>query len=184
MRHPNLLHNENALLLIIDVQERFRDHIHDFEGMVENIGKLIEASKILNLPVVITEQYPKGLGKSVPEIRQKLGPNQQFEKTEFSSCQNQDVMDALQKSGRHQIIVCGIEAHVCVNQTVHDLLASNYQVHVVVDAVSSRFFADKELGLAKMYAAGALPSCVEMALLELVADSAAQTFKPVQTLIK
>ena len=172
------------MILIIDVQERFRDHIHDFKGMVENICKLIDASKILSLPVVITEQYPKGLGKSVSEILEKIGPNQQFEKTEFSSCQNQDVMETLQKFGRRQIIVCGIETHVCVNQTVHDLLANQYQVHVVVDAVSSRSLANKELGLTKMYAAGALPSCVEMALLELVADSAAPTFKPVQNLIK
>ena len=184
MRHPNLLQNENSLLLIVDVQERFRDHIHDFKGMVDNIGKLVEASKILNLPVLITEQYPKGLGKTVSEIEEKLGAHQQFEKTEFSSCQNRAVMDALQRAGRRQIIVCGIETHVCVNQTVHDLLASHYQVHVVADAVSSRFVANKELGLAKMYAAGALPACVEMALLELVNDAAAQTFKPVQNLIK
>ncbi len=184
MRHNHLLQNENSLLFIIDVQERFRHHIFDFKSMVDSIVKLVEASKILNLPVLVTEQYPQGLGLIVPEIREKLGPNQQFEKTEFSSCQNPAVLDALQKLGRRQIIVCGIEAHVCINQTVHDLLANNYQVHVVVDAVSSRTLANKDIGLTKMYAAGALPSSVEMALLELVTDSAAQTFKAVQKLIK
>jgi len=184
MRHPRILDSEQAALLIIDVQESFRKVLPDLAGLTRNISILVEASKILKLPVFLTEQYPQGLGKTVAEISACLGDHKYFQKNCFSSCQADGFMDELKSSGRKQIIACGIEAHVCVNQTVHDLIQSGYTVHVVGDAIASRFPKNKEVGWEKMVSAGAVPGSVEMALFEMLAESGTDTFKAVQRLIK
>ena len=184
MRHLKVLHNEQSALIVVDVQERFREHIHNFVPMVQNIVRLIEGCKILSVPVFVTEQYPKGLGHTVLEIKNLLGDLQPFEKSAFSCCGSSQFVKSLRDSQRKQLIVCGIEAHVCVNQTVHDLLAENYIVHIVEDAISSREANNKDIALRKMALSGAVPSSTEMALLELVGDSAAPTFKAVQDLIR
>jgi nicotinamidase-related amidase len=184
MRHPDLLTAENSLLLIIDVQEKFREHIHNFQETMHNIVVMAKGAKLLDVPIFLTEQYPQGLGKTVSEISHAVEFTKVFEKTAFSCCQDFDFMDTLNKTGRRQIVVCGIEAHVCVSQTVLDLLHMNYQVHVVVDAVSSRNPENKKMGQQKMQAAGALMTTVEMSLLELVGDSGKPVFKSVQRLIK
>jgi nicotinamidase-related amidase len=183
-RHFNLLHNDNSALLIIDVQEKFRKHIAAFEPMAVNIVRLIEGCKLLDIPIFVTEQYPKGLGKTISEILNVLPGQHVYEKTAFSCCGSTDFSRALQRSERKQVIVCGIEAHVCVNQTVHDLLSANYSVHLIEDAISSRDTYNKEVALRKMALAGAIPSTTEMSLLELVQDSASAKFKDVQNLIK
>jgi nicotinamidase-related amidase len=183
-RHFNLLHNDDSALLIIDVQEKFRRHITGFAPMAVNIVRLFEGCKILNIPTFVTEQYPKGLGKTISEILDVLPGQRIYEKTAFSCCDSTEFLQALKRSGRKQIIVCGIEAHVCVNQTVHDLLSANYSVHLVEDAISSRDIFNKEVAMRKMSLAGAIPSTTEMALLELVQDSASANFKAVQNLIK
>jgi len=184
MRHPDLLTAENSLLLIIDVQEKFREHIHNFQETMHNIVVMAKGAKLLDVPIFLTEQYPQGLGKTVSEIAEVVEFAQMFEKTAFSCCQESNFTDALKKTGKKQIVVCGIEAHVCVSQTVLDLLHMDYRVHVVVDAVSSRSLENKNLGLQKMQIAGALMTTVEMSLLELVGDSGKPVFKSVQRLIK
>ncbi|HEY9756158.1 MAG TPA: hydrolase [Oculatellaceae cyanobacterium] len=184
MRHFNLLKKEHAILVVVDVQEKFRQHIAQFEQMVKNIVRLIEACKILEIPVIVTEQYPKGLGATVLEIHRAVEGKSTFEKTAFSCCGSDEFTESLRIAGRNQIMVCGIEAHVCVNQTVHDLLARNYSVHIVEDAISSRDLNNKDVALRKMLHSGAIPSCTEMALLELVEDANAPSFKGVQTLIR
>lgn len=184
MRHPDLLTAENSLLLIVDVQEKFREHIHNFENTLQNIVSMAEGARLLSVPVVLTEQYPKGLGATVAEILAVAESSERFEKTAFSCCQEAEFNEFLKNSGRKQIIVCGIETHVCVNQTVLDLLNLGYQVHVVVDAVSSRKPENKNIGIEKMQIAGAHMTTVEMSLLELVKDSANPLFKSVQRLIK
>jgi nicotinamidase-related amidase len=184
MRHQNILNRSDALLLIIDVQEAFRKFIPDFDAMTKNIVTLIEAAKILGLPPLVTEQYPKGLGKTVDEISSKLGPHEVFEKDCFSCCGSDAFSSALKKSGRNKIIVVGIEAHVCVNQTVHDLILAGYQPHLIIDAISSRYPHNKEIALKKMIAAGAVPSTMEMALFELLVNSGTDEFKAVQRLVK
>lgn len=184
-RHKHLLDAEQAVLLVIDVQERFASHIVDFEKMVANIGILVEAATLLSVPVVVTEQYRKGLGETVASIKAKLLPDVgNFEKSCFSATGSPEVASHLAKLGRNQVIVCGIETHVCVNQTVHDLLRLGYQVHLVTDAVSSRSAENKLVGLAKMYAAGALPSSVECCLFEMLVESGTERFKAVQKLVK
>jgi nicotinamidase-related amidase len=186
-RHKNILEVGNTLLVVVDVQERFRGHIDKYEALIAQVVTLVRALKILAVPVVITEQYPQGLGPTVTEIKNIEAAGQSpayFEKNYFSAAQAADFVDYLEKSGRKQIIVCGIETHVCVSQTVHDLLCRGYQTHVVVDAVASRNVLDRETGLEKMFASGSLPTTVEMVLFELLVRSGTADFKQVQSLVK
>jgi nicotinamidase-related amidase len=183
MRHPTLLDNENSLLLIIDVQESFRKIIQDFGNLTRNISILVEASKILNLPVIVSEQYPKGLGNTVSELQDCLGAHEKFSKQTFSCCQQENFINYLSSLGRKQILVTGIETHVCVSQTVHDLLIGGFAPQVIFEATASRSEKNKEIGLGKMASAGATISSIEMALFELVKDSANPSFRTVQKLI-
>lgn len=184
MRHPRVLDSKQALLLIVDVQESFRKQLKDLDNLTRNITILAEAAKILKVPVVLTEQYPQGLGKTIAEISACLGEHKYFEKTAFSCCQAAGFMDMMESLGRNQVIVCGIEAHVCVSQTVHELLNNDYTVHVVADAIASRSQRNKEMGWEKMISSGAVPSCVEIALFEMLGESGTEPFKAVQRLVK
>jgi nicotinamidase-related amidase len=184
MRHPRLLSSEQALLLIVDVQESFRKVLPDVDNLTRNIAIMVEAAKILNLPVFVTEQYPQGLGKTFAEITACLGDHQYFEKTAFSCCQATSFMEKLSECKRKQIIVCGIETHVCVNQTVHELLQNGYSCHLVSEALSSRFPKNKEIGIAKMVASGAIHTSVETALFEMLVESGTEQFKAVQRLVR
>ena len=172
------------MLLIVDVQEKFRKHIHEFADLVKAIKTMVEACKILDIPVVVTEQYPEGLGPTVSEISTCLGSYKRFAKQAFSCCQQEEFLDYLKQTKRKQVIVCGIESHVCVNQSVHDLLAAGYAPHLIVEAIGSRTIDNKKVGLKKMMQAGAIFSSVETALFELLKDSGSKTFKAVQQLVK
>jgi len=183
-RHPNILNVEDTVILVIDVQEAFRKFIPDIDELSANIVKLIKAAAILNLPVIITEQYPKGLGRTIEEISSVSMNHQLFEKDCFSCCGSGEFSKALSKLSKKQVIVSGIEAHVCVNQTVHDLLLGGYQPHIVTDAVSSRFAHNKKIGIKKMIGSGAIPSTLEMCLFEMLVNSGTDSFKSVQKLVK
>lgn len=183
--HQNVLRTGNSALLIIDLQEAFRQSIADSGEIARRIAVFTRGARLLKVPVLVTEQYPKGLGRTVAEIAEVLAPeNDIIEKTAFSSCGAQAFIEKLEKIGARQIIVAGIEAHVCVNQTVHDLLARNYQTHLLTDCISSRAAENKQIALAKMQASGAVLSSVEMALFELMRDARHEQFKAVQQLIK
>ncbi len=184
MRHPRILSGQEAALLVIDVQESFRKVLPDVANLTRNISILVEASKLLAVPVLVTEQYPHGLGRTMAEIAACLGEHRLFEKLHFSCCQAEGFTDAIKGSGRRQIIACGIEAHVCVSQTVHDLIQQGFTVHIVTDAISSRLPRNKEIGIEKMVGSGAVPSSVEMALFEMLGQSGTETFRTVQRLIK
>lgn len=185
MTHQNTLLADTTALVIVDMQEAFREKIGDFTEIASRIGVLTQAAKLMHLPVLITEQYPKGLGHTATEIKELLPERTEIiEKTSFSSCGIKAFRDQLEQSRARQLLVCGIEAHICVNQTVHDLLAGGYQVHVVTDGVSSRDPRNKSAGLAKMQTSGAIPSSVEMALFELIRDAKHEEFKAIQKLIK
>lgn len=182
-RHEALLDGQQAVLLIVDVQEAFRKKLPDVPNLTRNISILVEASKILELPIFVTEQYPQGLGKTVPEIAACLPDHQLFDKLCFSCCGADKFMDALKETKRKQVILCGIEAHACINQTAHDLLANGYDVHLIVDAISSRFPKNRDVAIEKMVASGVVRSCVEMALLEMLVEAGTEKFKAVQRLI-
>jgi nicotinamidase-related amidase len=185
MRHPNILDRKSSALFVIDVQEAFRNVIPRFEEIAVRISTAVRGFQLLNVPIVVTEQYPKGLGPTVEEIALSLPEGtKRFEKSAFSACGSEPLKDLLEGLDVTQIILCGIETHVCVSQTAHDLLDIGYDLHILTDCVASRFEHDKEAGLSKMYGSGVDPSSVEMALFELMRDSSHEKFKEVQALIK
>jgi len=175
------LDRERTALVVVDVQEAFRKAIPDFDRVAEASATLVEGADALGLPIVVTEQYPKGLGSTVPEVAEHLPDSvRAVEKVRFSAAE----ADGFDLGGRGQALVCGIEAHVCVNQTVLDLLDAGLEVHVVADAVASRTGENRELGLHKAEQAGAVLTSVETALFELLRGSDAAEFKQVQALVK
>jgi nicotinamidase-related amidase len=183
--HPRVLDRHNSLLVVVDVQESYREVAFEFARVQRAIERLIGAAGILQIPLIATVQYPKGLGQMVAELASLLpAGTPMIEKLSISCCGAPAFAEALAAAARGQVVVTGLEAHACVNQTVHDLLAQGYQVHVPRDAISSRFEADYAVGWQKMIASGAVASSVEMACLEWVRTAAAPEFKLVQRLIK
>jgi nicotinamidase-related amidase len=172
----SLLSRRRAALVVVDVQEGFRSYAA-FADVASACAKLVQAARILEVPALVSEQYPKGLGHTAPEVG--LLDEPRIEKTVFSAVR----ADGFSLAGREQAIVCGIEAHVCVNQTVHDLLDIGVEVHVPADAVGSRHAVDYERGLERMDRAGAVVSTVESALFELLERAGTPEFKAVQKLI-
>jgi nicotinamidase-related amidase len=169
-----------AALVVIDIQEAFRKAIPVFDDVAVAAGVLVEGAKAVGIPVVATEQYPKGLGRTVPEVADRLpDETHPIEKVVFSAAE----ADGFDLGGADQALVCGIETHVCVNQTVIDLLASGVDVHVAEDAVASRSKQNWRLGLEKVERAGATLTSVETALFELVRRAGTDEFEQVQRLI-
>jgi len=172
----SLLAREKAALVVVDVQEGFRRY-DAFAGVASSCAKLLQAARILEVPALVSEQYPKGLGHTAREVG--VQDEWLLEKTVFSAAR----AEGFDLRGRVQAIVCGIETHVCVSQTVHDLLGAGVEVHVPADAVGSRHFIDYERGLERMQRAGAVVSTVEAALFELLGRAGTPEFKAVQKLI-
>ena len=173
-----------AALAVIDVQEAFRPVVLDFERVTHNVAVLVQAARTLGLPVLVTEQYPKGLGATVPEVAAHLEGISPIEKLCFSAFEADGFYAALNEGDRDQVLLCGIEAHVCVNQTAEDLLADNREVHVARDAVTSRTEENRDLGLHKMERSGAVVTSVETALFELLRAAGTPEFKEIQRLVK
>jgi len=183
--HSNSLDIDNAMLVVVDVQEAFRKAIPDFAEVVSRISIAIRGFQVLGRPIIVTEQYPKGLGRTAEELLLSIPDDVVFvEKSTFSSYGEPSFVSALEKFEAKQIVLCGVETHVCVNQTAHDLLAAGYQVHLLTDCVASRYQHDREAGLKKMFASGVVPSSMEMALFEMMRDSRHERFKDVQAIIK
>lgn len=172
-----MLSRDRAVLVVVDVQEGFRSY-DTFEEVARRCGRLVEGAGILKVPIVATEQYPKGLKHTAPEVGL---PDDvpRVEKSVFSAVR----ADGFDLGGRDQVLVCGIEAHVCVMQTALDLLGRGAEVHVVTDAVGSRHARDREVGLHRLDRAGATLTSVEAALLELCERAGTPEFKAVQKVI-
>jgi nicotinamidase-related amidase len=172
----SLLVRDRAALVVVDVQEGFRSY-DTFAEVAGACAKLLQGARLLEIPAIVTEQYPKGLGATAAEVGLQDEPR--IEKTVFSAVR----ADGFDLAGRDQAIVCGIEAHVCVSQTVHDLLAEGIEVHVPADAVGSRHELDYQRGLERMQRAGAIVGTVEASLFELLERAGTPEFKAVQKLI-
>jgi nicotinamidase-related amidase len=172
----SLLSRERAALVVIDVQQGFSSY-DGFEAAAAACGKLLTAARLLGLPRVVSEQYPKGLGHTAAAVG--VDGEQILEKTVFSAVRAK----GFHLQGRDQAIVCGIEAHVCVSQTVLDLLDRGVDVHVPADAVLSRHRRDYEHGLERLRRAGAVVSSVETVLFELLERAGTPEFKAIQQLI-
>jgi len=185
MAHPRALDRYQSVLIVIDVQEAYRGKTVEGERMVNGVRRLIEAAKVVGVPILATEQYPKGLGHFMPEVAAAFTTDPVIiEKRSLSCLGCDEFVRHLQQLGRSQAVVCGIEAHACVNQTVHDLLDRGYTVHLPYDALSARSEVDRRCGWEKMIGSGAVPSSVEMACLEWVRSADAPEFKAIQSIIK
>jgi nicotinamidase-related amidase len=179
------LRPDNALLLLVDMQEKLQPLIHDDAKLRARAAALAEGCRLLGVPIVVTEQYPKGLGPTVPELRGAVkAAGGALEKTAFSCSADPAVRARLESLRRPHVLLAGVEAHICVLQTALDLAASGARVHLVEDAVGSRSPLDREAGIERALRHGAEPSTVEMALFELMGDAKHPAFRQVQALIK
>ncbi len=179
----NTINSNNSLVLIIDVQDKLVGMLKDTEAK-ESAVKLAKAAGILNIPSIITEQYPKGLGSTIEEIKIALPNAKYFEKTTFSVLKEEGFSKILNAAQKKQIIIFGIETHICVLQTAIDLLNSGYEVFVVKNACASRCEDNKETALQRLRHAGAQVVTVEMVLFELLESSKHVNFKEIQAIIK
>ncbi len=183
--NPNKLSSSDALLLIIDLQEKLLPAIHEADAVTQACRLMIRAAGVLGLPMLLTEQYPKGLGRTVGAITELTAPAnvQPIEKVLFSAY-TPEVRAALESAGREQIVVVGIESHVCVQQTVLDLLCVDYRVWVAADAVGSRRPIDREMALNRMRQAGAFVTTTESVIFELTRQAGTDTFRQILQILK
>jgi len=185
MKAISRLSREHAALAVIDMQEAFRPVIPDFSQVASRIALAVQGARLLEIPVIVTEQYPRGLKHTAHEIVPHLHPDAAIiEKMCFSSCDAGDFQQRLNSKSIKQVIVCGIEAHICVAQTVLDLLSSDMEVHLLVDCITSRKPESKQVALARMTQSGAVQSNLEMALFEMMGTAESPQFKALQSLIK
>ncbi|MDE2991882.1 MAG: isochorismatase family protein [Chloroflexota bacterium] len=185
---PELLQRDRSALIVIDMQERLMPAIAEADAVTRAAGILIEAARHLEVPVVVTEQYPRGLGATVDAIAGRL-PNDAavVEKMTFSAARNHDfgsLIDAFKAGGRDHMVICGVESHVCVMQTAADLDAEGCTVHIVADACGSRAPASKDAALARFGALGISRVTTEMALFEWLEVAGTPEFKAVSRLVK
>ena len=182
-RSPELMRPHDTGLLVVDVQERLIGVQAEGKRVVWNARRLLDGAKILGVQSAATEQYPEKLGPTVPELASRLSVAP-LPKLAFSCRTCDEIFSAWRDSGIHRILVCGIETHVCVQQTVLDLLAAGFQVLVAADAVSARFAIDHEIALRRMEASGALLTTTEAALFEWCGAAGTAEFKAVSALAK
>lgn len=180
-QHPKL---DDAMLLVVDVQGKLARLMDESETMIRQQQILIEGCRMLGLPVVWVEQLPDKLGATVPELTEKLSGLTPLAKSSFGCCGDVDVMSAIRTTGRRQVLLSGIEAHVCVWQTAAALIRQDYNVHLVCDAVSSRSSFNREIAFRRMAQAGASLSNVEMLLFELMQGAEHPRFRDVARLLK
>lgn len=183
-RYKKLLKTDSTALLIIDIQERILPVINNHQLIVNNTVKLIKGFKILSLPIYFTEQYPKGLGPTVQSVKNELDNQKAIEKMSFSCSGAAGLFDELKAKRLTQIVVAGIEAHVCVQQTVLDLLENRFHVNVAADAVSSRKEFDFRIALERMKSNGAEVTTTESILFELLNVCGTDTFKLLSKIVK
>ena len=175
---------DNTAAIVIDFQERLYPYIHDNEKLTKNVVRLIKGLNALGINMVVTEQYSKGLGHTIAEIKEAIGEYEHIEKDTFSSCGSKEVCDYLSKSGKKNVIVIGIESHVCVLQTTIDLIAMGYQPVLIEDCVSSRSVNDKSIAIERMRQEGAIISTYESILFELCEVSGTDMFKAISKIVK
>lgn len=185
MSHFNQLSRESAALAVIDMQEAFRPVMPDFGEVASRIAVAVEGARLLEVPVIVTEQYPRGLKHTAGEIVAKLPVElKPIEKSCFSSCGEEDFISQLTSRNVKQVMVCGIEAHICVLQTSLDLLARGFEVFLLADCITSRRPENKQAALARLTQSGAIHSTLEMVLFEMMRTADSPQFKAIQNLIK
>lgn len=179
-----MLSLENTVLIIVDVQGRLAHLMHDKEALFENLQRIIKGARVLEIPILWAEQNPEGLGPTIPEVARLLSDIQPISKFSFSCRGSERFMQELEALGRRQVLIAGIEAHVCVYQTTMDLLELGYEVQIVADAVSSRAAENREIGLERMKDAGASLTSTETALFELLKVAKGVKFKEILKIVR
>jgi isochorismate hydrolase len=186
IRKSFFLERDNAVLVVIDVQEKLSVAMDAavLQKVVKNIGILIDSAVELNIPLLLTEQYVKGLGATVTELKEKAPSAPCFEKMAFSCCGSAEFVAALKASGRNQVIITGMESHVCVLQTVIELREAGLKVHIVKDAVMSRSKQNWQTAVQSMTLAGAIPTSTESVLFQLLKVAGTDAFKKLSKLVR
>jgi len=179
-----MLDVQDCCLVVVDVQGRLAELMYERDVLFKNIQILIKAAKILSIPILWTQQQPQAIGVTVPQINQLLTDNEPINKACFSCCGLKEFNDKINTLSRKQVLLCGIEAHVCICQTAAELIASGKEVHVIADAVSSRTKENKQIALERMITEGVKLSSVEMAVFELLKTAEHPQFKQVIQLVK
>jgi len=179
-----VLNKEDAVLLIVDIQERLAVIMKEKDKVVNSCRHLIELAKMQGIPVVVTEQYPKGLGRTLPELQSAVPDYKPIEKTAFNCCGEPAFLTEIKKLGKKQVIMTGMETHICVLQTTIGLLQEGVTVHVVQDAVCSRAKENWKTGIAFMRDAGAVVTCTETVLFQLLKVAGTDEFKKISQRIK
>ncbi|MEE9151122.1 MAG: hydrolase [Thermoplasmata archaeon] len=182
--HPAILNRDNAVLIVVDVQEKLLPYVADKEKVTENLRLLIRFADIMDIPIVLTEHYPKGLGVTVPKIKEVLKEYEPIEKVIFSCFGSEKFKSKLKELGVKRLMLSGIESHICIEQTSLDAVSQGYEVHVIADAISSRTPRNLEIGLEKMRQFGAVISSTEMAMYEIMERADTKEFKEVLKLVK
>ncbi|MCX6817760.1 MAG: hydrolase [Candidatus Aenigmarchaeota archaeon] len=184
MKNLGIPKRGSACLVIIDVQQRFRGAIFEFGKMSASVSKLAEAFRMLGIPIIITEQNPEKLGKTIPEITNELGEFKPVAKMHFSCCDEKDFMKALKATKAKDVILCGLETHVCVLKTALDLMKSGRNVYLVCDAVSSRKAMDSEVAIKRLVHSGVFLTTVESIIFQLIDKAGTEEFRKIFHLIK
>ena len=179
-----MLNVDDTLLLVVDIQEKLSRVMHSRQELVENARRLVQGARVLGLPVICTEQNPKGLGPTVAEIRELLAAEAPIGKFSFSCCSSTECMQQLRRHDRRCVLLAGIETHICVYQTAADLVAAGFHTEVVADACSSRTPRNELVGLDKCRAAGAHVTSIETALFELLKVAEGPLFKQILDIVK
>jgi nicotinamidase-related amidase len=180
-----MLTTANTVLIIIDIQGKLAHLMFQKETLFANAEKIIQGAQVLEIPIIWTEQVPEKLGPTIPELAGLLAESvRPISKACFSCCDQPSFMAELAALDRRQVLLAGIETHICVYQTALDLLQAGYEVQVVADAVSSRTAENRQLGLQRMQAAGAILTSTEMALFELLRVAAGPKFKAINQIVK
>ena len=179
-----MLNRENAVLVVVDVQGRLANLMHEKDLFFENLVRVIRGAQVLNIPIIWNEQLPDKLGETIPQIKDILTEMSPLVKNTFSCCGNLDFSDRLAALKRKQVLVTGMETHVCVYQTAADLLRQDYSVYLVADAVSSRSLENKKVGIEAITRCGAQITSVEMALFEMLRTAEGDEFKQIINIVK
>ena len=179
-----MLSRKSAILIVIDIQGNLFEAMQGKEALLANAIKIIKGATIFNLPIIVTEQIPEKLGQTLPILAEKLAGSATISKESFSCWGNNDFKEKIESLGRREVIIIGIECHVCVYQTAKDLIHNGYDVHVVADAVSSRTKENSYIGIAAMKNSGAHITSTEMVLFELLRSAADAKFKEIYKLVK
>ena len=179
-----MIDKNNCALVLIDIQEKLAPHIYDNNEIVQNIVTLIKGAKILGVPVVLNEQYKKGLGETTLEIKEALGEYEPLDKSSFSCCANEESMLKIESLQKEHLIVVGVEAHICVLQSVLGLKSRGYKTYVAIDCIGSRKVIDKEIAIQRMIQEGIRVTTYESILFEIVQNAKDEHFRDISRLIK